>query len=74
MTYVGYVDQDHPTAYENPEVRVLIQKITEAGHPVLLYSGENRTRLFALPDGWTEQDVKNDVNRAVAKHFSEGRI
>ena len=74
MTYVGYVDQDHPDAYNEPNVRNLIQKITEAGHPVVLYQGDDKQKLYALPEGMTKEQVQEDVKNAYVQLKKAGRV
>lgn len=73
-TYVGHIDPAFPDAYNEPGVRVLIQKITEAGNAVVLHLGAGRDRIYALPAGLTKEEVQHDIHLAILKHQEEGRI
>lgn len=72
MTYIGHIIKEE--AIENQEVLLMVEKITQAGHPVMLYQKENNKKLFKLPKGIDLDFVKNDIKKAVEKHKAEGRI
>lgn len=64
-TYIGYVISEDNDIYKKPEVSILIQKITDTGHPVVIHHKEGN-HLF-LSEGMTEQDVTDDLNNAIKK-------
>lgn len=70
-SYIGYTVPDSPKAYEDPDVGLLIRKITEAGNSVLVCSG--RDRLLFLSEGDNSQQVMNELFHAAKKYKENGR-
>ena len=72
MTYIGHLIEED--ALNKPEIQIFIDKIAEAGHPVLIQDTRTNKKMYKLAQNWTKEMVQIDVAKMIKKHQEEGRI
>ena len=72
-TYIGHIVPG--TLWKQNElVKILIQKINEAGDAVIMYDEITMEQDCYIPDGMVKEDVFKDIDRTLALYKMEGRI
>jgi hypothetical protein len=66
-TFVGYVDPNNYERWKEQRVQILIQKIIDINHPVVIFQGIGKDNIVFTIPGMNMIDVKNDVFNAFRK-------
>ena len=66
-TFVGYVDPDNHTKWQDSKVQILIRKLNDAGYPVVIFQGPKRKKIAFTVPGMSLKDVQNDIYQAWSK-------
>ena len=73
-TIIAYVDPARPYSHQTITIITMIRALLNVGRGVMVYRGKRHKRIFFVPRGATEMQLRGDLMNAHKKHIADGGV